>query len=104
MRCEGGSLHEKSSFPENSSKRIGARRYLRMGLGLARVREGQPLGVAPTERPKQRRQIAAAGKYSVSFSLFLGGESTGGGRGDIHDGNPFCWMECGQANGGKCRR
>ena len=26
MRCEGGALHEKSCFPENSSKRIGERR------------------------------------------------------------------------------
>ena len=51
--------------------------------------KGKALGVAPTERPKLRRQVAAAGKYSVSLSLFLGSESTGGGRGDIDDGNPF---------------
>ena len=28
MRCEGGALHEKSCFPENSSKRIGVRRQI----------------------------------------------------------------------------
>ena len=50
-------------------RRIDVRKLLRMGLVFARVRRGQAVGIAPSERLKLRRQMATAGKNeSVSLS------------------------------------
>ena len=59
--------------------RIGERKLLRRWLP-ARAWGGQAVGIAPTERLKLRRQMAAAAgkKESVSFSFFDGGELSGG--------------------------
>ena len=52
---------------------VGARKLLRMDLVPARVWGGQAVGIAPTERVKLRKQMAAAAgrTVSVSLSLFL---------------------------------
>ena len=66
MRCEFDQSHEKTRIPEE----LCTDWLLRLGLVLARVWGGE--AVAPTERVKLRRQIAAAAckKKSVSLSLF----------------------------------
>ena len=54
--------------------KIDARQLLGMGLMFARVWRGQTVGIAPTERLKLRRQMAAAAagkKESASLSLVL---------------------------------
>ena len=64
-------IGENRVFQENY-RRIGVRKLLRTGFVLARAWEGQAVGIAPTERMKVRRQMAAAAgkKESVSLSLF----------------------------------
>ena len=49
------------------------RKLLRTGLVLAKAWEGQAVGIAPRERLKLRRQMAAAAgkKSSVSLSFFM---------------------------------
>ena len=53
--------------------RTGEKMLLRTGLVPARAWGGQAVGIAPTERLKLRRQVAAAAgkKESVSLSLFM---------------------------------
>ena len=55
-----------------NNRRIDVRKLLRMGLVFARVRRGHAVGIAPPERLRLRRQMAAAGKKeSVSLSVFM---------------------------------
>ena len=69
-QCDVGfsGIGENRVFQKNYMRKL-----LRMGLVLARAREGQAVGIAPTERLKLRRQMAAAAgkKESVSLSLFM---------------------------------
>ena len=52
-------IRKKSDLSENYM-RSGVRKLLRRGLVPARAWRGQPVGIAPTERVKLRRQMAAA--------------------------------------------
>ena len=65
--------YQKIRIFQKSYMRTGARKLLRTGLVLVRAWRGQAVGMAPTERLKLRRQMAAAAgkKESVSLSLFM---------------------------------
>ena len=66
-------LSGKNGVFQKNCMRIGVVKLLRMGLVSERVRGGQAVGIAPTERLKLRRKMAAAAckKKSVSHSLFM---------------------------------
>ena len=65
-------IGENRVFQKNYM-RTGMRKLLRTGLVLARAWEGQAVGIAPTDRLKLRREMAAAAgkKESVPLSLFM---------------------------------
>ena len=67
------SLTRKNEVFQKNYMRIGVDKLLRMGLVSERVRGGQAVGIAHTERLKLRRKMAAAAckKKSVSLSLFM---------------------------------
>ena len=67
------SLTRKNEVFQKNYMRIGVVKLLRMGLVSEIVRRGQAVGIAPTERLKLRRKMAAAAckKKSVSLSLFM---------------------------------
>ena len=67
------SHQEKSGLPEKYM-RTGVKMLLRTGLVPARAWGGQAVGIAPTERLKLRRQVAAAGrKEGISFLVAFHG-------------------------------
>ena len=72
VRCDILAYQEKSGLPEKYM-RTGVTKLLRVGLVPARGWVRQAVGIAPTQRLKLWRRMAAAvgKKESVSLSLFL---------------------------------
>ena len=67
------SLIKKNRVFQKNYVRIGVGTLLRTGFVLARGLGGQAVGVAPTERLKLRRQMAAGKRIGRAFFV-LGGE------------------------------
>ena len=66
------SLIVKNQVFQKNYMRTGVRTLLRTGLVPARSWRGQAVDIAPAERLKMRRQMAAeAGKESVSLSFVM---------------------------------
>ena len=70
-RDSRSSIKKNKAFPK-SYMRVGVKKLLRAGMMPARTWGVHAVGMAPTERLKLRRQMAAAGKKSTtSLSLFM---------------------------------
>ena len=67
------SLIEKNKAFQKNCMKVGAKKLLRAGMVPARTWRVQAVGIAPTERLKMRRQMAAAAgkKSTTSLPLFM---------------------------------
>ena len=67
------SLNKKNKAFQKSYMKVGVKKLLRAGMVPARTWGAHAVGIAPTERLKLRRQMAAAAgkKSTTSLSLFM---------------------------------
>ena len=83
QKCEVILVYEENRIFQKSHMRTGMRKLSRTGLVPARAWGGQAVGIAPTERLKLGRQIAAAAGAKES----VGRKQCGSGRRIVHDGH-----------------